>query len=80
LLAGVPAPRSSAHRRIGQVIRSERQIQQLTLEELGHTAGMNPRYLAGVERGETNVALENLLRIVTALGITLAEAAERASL
>jgi hypothetical protein len=35
-------------------------------------------YLGGVERGEINVALENLLRIVNALDTTLEELAHRA--
>jgi transcriptional regulator with XRE-family HTH domain len=74
----VPAPRSPSHRRLGQALRSEREARSLTLEELGHRAGVNPRYLAGVERGETNVALENLLKVTSALGVSLADIASRA--
>jgi transcriptional regulator with XRE-family HTH domain len=76
----VAEPKSAEHRRLGQVLREERLSHGLTLEDLGHRASLNPRYLGAVERGEINVALANLLRIVTTLDATLADVARRADL
>jgi transcriptional regulator with XRE-family HTH domain len=74
----VPPVRSPEHFALGAAIRAERQRLGLTQEALGDRADLQARYLGGVERGEINVALENLLRIVNALDTTLEELARRA--
>ncbi len=52
----------------------------LTIEETAGRAGLNPRYLAGVERGEINVAVANLLKTIAALDSSLLAVAQRAGL
>lgn len=58
---------------LGRRIRSLRRARALTQKDLAARAGVHPTYLAGVERGERNPALENLYAIATALGLGLAE-------
>ena len=42
----------------------------LSQEGLGHAAGIDRTYVGGVERGERNLAHDNIWRIADALGIT----------
>jgi transcriptional regulator with XRE-family HTH domain len=74
----VPTARSKDHELIGTALRRRRQELRLTIEALAAEADLNPRYVAGVERGETNVALENLLKLTRASDLTLAELCKRA--
>lgn len=73
-------PTSAEHARLGAALREIRKERELTIEGLAHRAKLNPRYLAGVERGEINVAVTNLLKIVAALGTSLEDASHRADL
>lgn len=40
----------------------------ITQEELAEKADLHPTYLGSVERGERNIALENIIAIAKALG------------
>ena len=73
-------PTSAEHARLGGALRAIRTERGLTIDETAEIAGLNPRYLAGVERGEINVALTNLLKTVTALETSLQLVAQRARL
>ena len=73
-------PTSAEHARLGGALRAIRTERGLTIDETAELAGLNPRYLAGVERGEINVALANLLKTVTALETSLQLVAQRARL
>jgi transcriptional regulator with XRE-family HTH domain len=55
--------------RVGARVRQLRKAGGLTQEQLARRAGMDYKYLGSVERGERNVTLENLERIVKALGV-----------
>lgn len=55
--------------RFGSRVRAERERLGVSQEELADRAGMHRTYLGGVERGERNVGLLNVLRIARALGI-----------
>lgn len=56
-------------KKFGEAVRDERLGQGLSQEELAHRAGLDRSYVGGVERGERNVSLLNILKIVRALGI-----------
>ncbi len=59
-------------RALGARIRQLRKLRRLTQAQLAKRAGVHASYLAGVERGERNPALENLCAIARALDVNLA--------
>jgi transcriptional regulator with XRE-family HTH domain len=76
----VAEPKSAQHARLGCALRAIRTERGLTIEETAGRAGLNPRYLAGVERGEINIAVTNLLKTIAALESTLVAVAQRAAM
>lgn len=61
--------RSKAHAALGAAIRELRAEIQVSQEALALRADLDRAYMGTVERGEANVALENLVRIAAALGV-----------
>ena len=53
--------------RFGKQVRELRLRSGLTQEALATRAGLHPTYIGGIERGERNVGLDNILRIADAL-------------
>jgi transcriptional regulator with XRE-family HTH domain len=53
----------------GSCVRSARERLGMSQEELADRAGMHRTYLGGVERGERNLGLLNLLRRARALDV-----------
>lgn len=58
---------------VGARIRAERKRLGLSQEALANAVGLHRTYIGGVERGERNVGLRNLVRIARALHIHPAE-------
>ncbi|MEF2966618.1 helix-turn-helix transcriptional regulator [Paenibacillus sp. M1] len=56
---------------IGERIKQLRKEQGLTQEELAEKAGVNASYIGTVERGERNISIETLEKIIQGLGIPL---------
>lgn len=54
---------------MGAAIRAARLAQGLSQEALAELAGIDRSYMGGIERGEHNLAIMNLLKIADALGI-----------
>lgn len=54
---------------IGLKIRQLRLSLDLSQEELAERAGLHRNYVGGVERGERNIALLNIVGIARALGV-----------
>jgi DNA-binding XRE family transcriptional regulator len=63
---------------IGQAIRELRAEAGLSQEALAHEAGVDRSYMGGIERGEHNMTIINLLRISRCLQITVSELLHRA--
>ena len=65
---------------LGKVIRGFRLEIGLSQESLADEAGIDRSYMGGIERGEHNVALINLVKIAKALKTTTAELLSKAKL
>lgn len=59
--------------KLGAAIRAARLDKQLSQEALADKANIDRSYIGGVERGEHNVAVINLLKIADALDLKLSE-------
>lgn len=53
----------------GMAVRKLRKGKGISQEELADAAGLDRSYVGGIERGERNVALLNILKIAAGLGI-----------
>jgi len=58
---------------IGERIKDLRQAAELTQEELAERAELSKGFISQVERGLTNLSIENLMAILSALDVSLAE-------
>lgn len=66
-----PQPRPNVL--FGERVRQFRSRVGLTQEQLGRAAGLHRTYIGGVERGERNVSLHNILRLAGALRVDASE-------
>ena len=57
--------------RFGRRLRDLRKERGLSQEELAFRAGLHRTYVSSAERGERNVALINIERLATALGVDI---------
>lgn len=67
---------ASPLQRFGRRVRDRRERLGISQEELGRRSDLNRTYIGGVERGERNISLRNLLRICRALDISPADLLE----
>lgn len=54
---------------LGASIRAARKVKGLSQEALAELADIDRSYMGGIERGEHNLAIINLLKIADALGV-----------
>lgn len=55
--------------RVGSQVRQLRIARGWTQEDLAARAGLHPTYVGGIERGERNLGLDNIIRLSRALGV-----------
>ena len=77
-MSPVAAPRSVRHLAYGRALRQLRSERHLSQEALAHLADLDRTYVSGIERGERNPSLENILRLADALEIKVSELARLA--
>jgi transcriptional regulator with XRE-family HTH domain len=65
---------------LGHAIRSRRAKVGLSQEALALQSGLDRSYLGGVERGEHNLALVNLIKISSALKVSASDLLQMAKL
>lgn len=58
---------------VGQRLRAFRQQKKMTQEELAEKADLHPTYIGQVERGEKNLTLVSLEKILIALDISFTD-------
>jgi transcriptional regulator with XRE-family HTH domain len=71
----VAAPRSVRHVAYGRALRQLRTERRLSQEALAHQADLDRTYVSGIERGERNPSLDNVLKLTDALEVRLSELA-----
>lgn len=71
-------PRSHAHAAWGLALRRLRSEQGLSQERLAQLADLDRTYVSGIERGERNPSLTNILKLTKALGINVSQLAASA--
>ena len=59
--------------RLGKRVQALRAAKGWSQEEFAHICGLHRTYVGQIERAEKNISFENLTKLSTALGITLAE-------
>jgi len=59
--------------RFGQRVRALRREQGYSQESFAYACELDRTYMGGIERGERNLALRNIERIASTLGISLSE-------
>jgi transcriptional regulator with XRE-family HTH domain len=65
-------PAQPAHRKLlGKAIRQYRKKAQMTQEQLGEAANLNPKYIGEVERTEKTISVDALARVAAALKVRL---------
>jgi transcriptional regulator with XRE-family HTH domain len=57
--------------KFGKKIRAERNIRNLSQEELGRRAKVHRTYIGMIERAEKNITLKNMNKIAGALGLKI---------
>ncbi|MDJ0556862.1 MAG: helix-turn-helix transcriptional regulator [Microcoleaceae cyanobacterium MO_207.B10] len=57
-------------KKFGHKVRMLRQVKGLSQEKLAELAGLHRNYIGGIERGERNVALLNILCLARALEVS----------
>lgn len=57
----------------GRKVREKRGEKGLSQEALADAAGLDRSYLGSVERGERNLALQNIVKIAAALDMTASD-------
>lgn len=62
---------------LGATVRELRTALGISQEALAEHCDLHRTYIGGIERGERNVSLENIVRLATALRVTPSKLLER---
>jgi transcriptional regulator with XRE-family HTH domain len=65
--------RSAAHAAFGAQLRAARVRRGMSQDDLAERTGMHRTYVGGIERGERNPSLTNIVRLAAALRVDVAD-------
>ena len=68
----MPAP-EPALKKFGANVRAKREAQELSQEALAERADLDRTYIGGIERGERNLSLKNVVRVAKALRMSASD-------
>ena len=74
--SSTPSPDRAKHPVLvafGETVRRRRKQQGFSQEAFGDACGIDRSYMGGIERGEHNLALVNIMKIIRTLGIRPSE-------
>lgn len=63
----------SARLRFARLLKAERLVRGISQEGLAELAGLHRTYVGSVERGERNIAVDNMEALANALGLDICE-------
>ncbi len=63
----------SARLRFARLLKSERLARGISQEDLAELAGLHRTYVGSVERGERNIAVDNMEALANALGLDISD-------
>lgn len=63
----------SARLRFARLLKSERLARGISQEALAELAGLHRTYVGSVERGERNIAVDNMEALANALGLDISD-------
>lgn len=66
-------PIISARNTLAQILKARRKELKLSQEKLAEFAGLHRNYVGAVERGEINIAVDNIEKLAKALEIDICE-------
>ena len=76
----MPSKKSQANQALGSAMRSARKQRGYTQESFAARVDLARSNYGAIERGEFNVTVDTIVKVVTGLGITAAELLHRAKL
>jgi transcriptional regulator with XRE-family HTH domain len=76
----MPSKKSQANQALGGAMRSARSKCGYAQESFAARVGLDRSNYGAIERGESNVSVDTIVKIATGLGITAAELFHRAKL
>ncbi len=59
--------------RFGKRVRTLREANAITQDELAHRAGIDRSYVGQIERGEKNITIKNIYKIADGLQVSVPE-------
>lgn len=76
----MPDRAARLQRQFGATLRTERIARKLTQQQLAFESGLSLTYVGEIERGQRMVSLDTIVRLATALHLSVAELLARAKL
>jgi|APCry1669193181_1035450.scaffolds.fasta_scaffold213978_1 transcriptional regulator with XRE-family HTH domain len=76
----MPRIKNHALKRLGEAIRKERKRQGISQENLALCSEVNRTYMGSVERGEVNISILTILRILDVLKVRPSQILKEADL